>query len=359
MKKIILSIALLASAGFFFSACEKEEEEVIFDKANVKAGTLAISASSLVFDKADDAKTAVTFTLTKADFGYPAGIDYKLQVGRKGTDFKGANETSLANALEKKFTVKEFNALAINAGALPGSGNDFEARVIASIATGQPTATSNVVSFSVAPYFALLNYPKVYVPGGYQGWDPAKDNVEALASIEFDNENYEGYINLTEAKNEFKITPEPTWAADWGDEAKAGNTGKLKEKGENIIADGAGYYFIKMSVPKLTYSVTKTAWGIIGDATPTGWDKDTDMTYNTANKTWSIKIDLIGGKNIKFRANDDWAINYGDGAKDGSTNPDGFADFDAKDIKIAESGNYTVTLNLSNPGNYTYSIKKN
>jgi starch-binding outer membrane protein SusE/F len=357
MKKIILSIALLATVGFFFSACEKDEEIVAFDKANVKAGTLAISATSLTLDKADDAKTIVTFTLTKADFGYPAGIDYKLQIGKKGTDFKGASETALANALEKKFTVKDFNSLAINAGALPGSGNDFEARVIASIATGQPTVTSNVVSFSIVPYFALLNYPKVYVPGDYQNWTPA--TAEVLASIDFGYEDYEGYINFTNPKTNFKITPEPTWDADWGDEMKAGNTGKLKEKGSDIVADGAGYYFIKMSVPKLTYSVTKTAWGVIGDATPTGWDKDTDMTYDAASKTWNIKIDLIGGKNLKFRANDDWAINYGDGAKDGSTNPDGFLDFDAKDIKIIDSGNYSISLNLSNPGNYTYSIKKN
>ncbi len=358
MKKTILSIALLASTGLFFSSCEKDEEKVVFDSASaIKASTLSISANSLVFNKADDAKTAVTFTLTKADFGYAAGVDYKLQIGKKGTDFKGANETSLANLLEKNFTVKDFNSLAINAGAIAGSGNDFEARVIASIGAGQPTVTSNVVTFSVAPYFALLNYPKVYVPGSYQGWAP--DKAETLGSIEFDYENYEGYINFTDPKTEFKITPEPTWDADWGDELKAGNTGKLKEKGENIIADGAGYYFIKMSIPKLTYSVTKTAWGIIGDATPTGWDKDTDMIYDVATKTWSVKIDLVGGKNIKFRANDDWAINYGDGAKDGSTNPDGFADLDAKDIKITDTGNYTVSLNLSNPGNYTYSIKKN
>ncbi len=357
MKKIIINIALFASFAFVFSACEKDEEQVVFDETKTKAGGLTISANSFVLDKADDAKTSAIFNLTKADFGYPAGIDYKLQIGKKGANFKDANETSLGNVLEKKFTVKEFNSLAINAGAIAGSGNDFEARIIASIATGQPTVTSNVVSFSITPYFALLNYPKVYVPGGYQGWMP--DKADVLASIEFDYENYEGYINLPDPKNEFKFTPEPTWDADWGDVEKAGNTGKLKEKGENIIADGAGYYFIKMSIPNLTYSVTKTAWGVIGDATPTGWDKDTDMTYDTATKTWSLKIDLVGGKNIKFRANDDWAINYGDGAKDGSTNPDGFLDFDAKDIKITESGNYTITLNLSNPGNYTFVIKKN
>jgi starch-binding outer membrane protein SusE/F len=356
MKKIILSALLLASVGFFFSSCEKEEEKVIFDQANVKGATLAISSPSIALKKEDDAKQAVTFTIGKADFGYPAGITYSLFIAKKGTSFKDAKETNLGSVLEKTFTVKEFNTLLINSGALAGSANEFEAKIVASIADNQPKVTSNIITFVGTPYFALLDYPKVYVPGSYQGWAP--DKADALGSIEFDYENYEGYINFPDAKTEFKITPEPTWDADWGDEAKAGNTGKLKEKGENIIIDGAGYYYIKMSIPKLTYSATKIVWGLIGDATPTGWDKDTDMTYDAITKTWNIKIDLVGGKKIKFRANDAWDINLGDGTDD-DPKADGFTNYNGKDILISENGNYSISLNLSNPGNYTYSIKKN
>lgn len=49
-------------------------------------------------------------------------------------------------------------------------------------------------------------------------------------------------------------------------------------------------------------------FGIIGDATPGGWDADTDMTLTSVGDThtWAITVELLAGKVFKFRPNDDW-----------------------------------------------------
>ena len=53
----------------------------------------------------------------------------------------------------------------------------------------------------------------------------------------------------------------------------------LSESGDNI-ASPDGYYFITVDADAMTYTALATEWGIIGDATPNGWDDETALTYD-------------------------------------------------------------------------------
>lgn len=44
---------------------------------------------------------------------------------------------------------------------------------------------------------------------------------------------------------------------------------------------------------------------------PDGWNSDQAMTYNKAERCWEIKNLSLTNGTIKFRANNDWAINWG------------------------------------------------
>lgn len=194
-------------------------------------------------------------------------------------------------------------------------------------------------------------YPVIYVPGGYQSgsgysegdWSP--DVAPVLGSVNSDD-NYEGYIYFSDAA-EFKFTEGPNWDVNWGDD---GADGILEPNGANLSVAEAGYYKINVNLADMTYTVTKTHWGIIGSASPNGWDADTDMEFDPATKTWIAEIDLGAGE-IKFRANDDWAINYGDNGADGTLEQDG------ANIAIASGGSYKITMSLENP-DYTYMVEK-
>ena len=76
------------------------------------------------------------------------------------------------------------------------------------------------------------------------------------------------------------------------------------------------------------------------------------MTYDQETGLWTIDIDLIADNFIKFRANDGWDVNLGD------DNTDAAMEYGGADIPITESGNYTVTLDLTNAV-YTYTLSKN
>ncbi len=189
------------------------------------------------------------------------------------------------------------------------------------------------------------NYPLIYVPGSYQGWNPG-DTTTVLASVNSDN-NYEGYLWFPDANTEFKISFYPNWDYNFGDN---GADGTLDQSGDNIKVADAGYYKINVDTTAHTYSLLKTDWGIIGDATADGWNSDQNMTYDTVNGAWTAILELNAGA-IKFRANDAWDLNYGDNGGDGILEEGG------ANIPIPEAGKYKITLKLGTP-DYTYSVEK-
>jgi len=199
-------------------------------------------------------------------------------------------------------------------------------------------------SVIVSPNPGNLNYSTLGVPGGYQGWDPANANTR-LASPN-DDGKFEGYIYFPDDNSEFKFTDGPTWDVNYGD---TGADGTLDPGGDNIKAPTAGLYLIEVDLNTFTYTLTRTEWGIIGSATPGGWDSDQNMTYDAATGVLSIQIDLVAGE-MKFRANDDWGLNYGD---DGA---DAILERNGANIAIPGAGNYLIKLFLDKP-DHTYSIE--
>lgn len=188
-------------------------------------------------------------------------------------------------------------------------------------------------------------YPLIFVPGGYQEWNPA-DSTTVLASVNSDNK-YEGYLWFPDDNTEFKFCYHPDWSVNFGDD---GADGTLDQNGANIVAPTAGYYKINVDTTARTYSILRTEWGVIGDATADGWDSDQNMTYDPATGLWTAVLELTTGQ-IKFRANDDWALNYGDNGADGILEEGG------ANIDIPEAGKYKITLKLGVP-DYTYTIEK-
>lgn len=209
-----------------------------------------------------------------------------------------------------------------------------------------PELTTSLYS-SPKPKKSTIAYTLLYVPGSYQGWDPS-NTTTVLASVLNDG-NFEGYLYFPDAGTQFKFCEGPNWDVNWGD---TGADGTLDPGGDNIVAADAGYYKVNVDLNTLTYSITKTDWGVIGSATAGGWDSDQNMTYDDVAGVWTATLDLVAGE-IKFRANDAWDINYGD-----NTPPDGILEAGGTNIGILENGTYTITMKLGAP-DYTYLVVRN
>lgn len=191
-----------------------------------------------------------------------------------------------------------------------------------------------------------VSYPKAYVPGDYQGWDAA--NTETSLSSVNSDKIFEGYKYFAEDNSRFVITKFPSFSLTYGDNDADGT---LEINGDTIVAGQAGLYYIKVDFNDNTYELERREWGVLGDATPTGWDSDTDMVWDAENEAMRVSINLNPGT-IKFRANDAWDVDLGD------DNGDGILTQGGTDIVIEEGGQYDILLFLDKP-DYTYQLKNN
>ncbi len=154
--------------------------------------------------------------------------------------------------------------------------------------------------------------------------------------------------NVTLVDGEAKFRADDAWTLSWGDTLFPSGIGILN--GPNIPVT-AGDYQVSFNTETYEYNflpvVIYPTIGIIGDATPGGWDNDTDLTVDPNNPfIWHLRLILTTGE-AKFRANNEWTVNWG-----GGDFPTGIATFDGANIPITE-GEYNVTFN-SLTGAYSF-----
>jgi hypothetical protein len=348
---------LMIAAVAFLSSCKKDETKVILTPGGDIA--LTSTATTVVLQQANGASNAVGFTWAPASFGYDAAVTYTLQFSKAGTNFASpatTTEVGMGTALTKTFTVSEFNAKMQE--IIPdGAATGVDVRVKASVGNAAAPIYSNVIAMTVTSYLDIVAYTypaAMNIAGNYQGWDPGSA-PQIVNTRNGGYGAYEGYIIFNHATPAFKIVKGNNWGAgDFG-----GSGGVLTNGGSDITLPSggpgiAGLYRLRANPTTMTYSFDKiNTWGIIGSATPGGWGASTPMIFSPSNGSWTITTNLVVGE-MKFRANDDWPINFGDNAP-----ADGKPEYDGNNIPVTVAGNYTITLNIGIGGNYTYKLKKN
>ena len=299
MKKILKlsTLALLLIAGV---SCENDDQKMASPSGGPELLT-PLDGSSYVLDPAAGTNEVTTLVWNHADYSVQTEVNYDVEVALAGTDFA---TTVAGGSTTNRFVVwshEALNTVALEAGLTPYTAGDLEVRIKSSLGSNaEMVAYSNVITITITPYTTDL--PKIAVPGNHQGWSPP--TAPLMASSGFGQTNFEGYISLD---GEFKfLRPKADGTFDWdGDSADWGDdgtfSGVLLNTGETNCTATAGYYWVKANTATLTYSITPiTTWGIIGSATPGGWDSSTPMTYNPTTKKWSIVVTLFEGE-YKFR----------------------------------------------------------
>ncbi len=356
MKTIFHKLLIVSVASLVFWACKKDETRVIAQPGT--AGALTASTTSPELSLANSANQAVMFNFSDAGFGYKSATKYTLQFDKKGGNFSSPIEVSVDTSKRKAYTVDALNTVALNAGIVPGNTDELQVRVKYDVGSGIAPVYSNVIKLAVTPYFVLINYEfpqALRVAGNYQGWSPGSAPKIVDKNASNGTGNYEGYIFFNDPNPEFKLVK----GADWGAGDFGADASTLTNGGGNIkLTEGAGVYLLKANTAGMTWSATKiNTWGIIGNATPGGWDGSTPMNFDAATGKWTITTDLSVGE-MKFRANNGWDINLGD--NNSATSPrDNKPEYGGDNIPVTVAGNYTITLDLSLAGNYSYSLRKN
>lgn len=175
-----------------------------------------------------------------------------------------------------------------------------QSMVIAGAGTWIVTLDMNNLSYSVGK-------PVLYMKGDANGWD-GYDYLSGEDGVKFT-----GFMYLNQ--NGFKFTTAP----DWSGTGYGANFDTAPDTANIVITEPAGYYQVDVDLSEKTYTLTPiTSIGIIGSASPNGWDSDVDMTYVPYNKDtkevngyWEVKNITLSAGEIKFRANDGWDISWG------------------------------------------------
>ncbi|NER14647.1 SusF/SusE family outer membrane protein [Leptobacterium flavescens] len=370
MKKILATLVILAALTTNWS-CSDDDREPVAALQELPELLVDFGANTYVLTEQTVNNLAVSLIWSAADFGFPAQVNYTVQGDMADGDF--SEPISFGTTTETFFniTVGQLNDAALGMGLTPFEEGQMAIRVVGVISDNVAPAPTETVVLNVTPFtFATEPEPaRLAVPGDHQGWNPDPNAVEFVPFLQASSATTTDFEGFVELNNEFKFVGANddgnfVWGnIDWGDASGTNGsyTQVLTDDGEGNCGTGTvggpGYYLVRANTEDLTYSLEKTEWGIIGNATPTGWDSDTDMTYDPVARVWTITIDLVQqdapDNGLKFRANDDWAINIGD------TGADGIMEFGGDNIGVPEDGNYTVVLDLSNPRQYTYTLTKN
>ena len=346
-NKLKIVLAAIVFAGLW--SCSDEENFQILEATGDFAIVTPETGTAIVLTPELQTNPAVTLTWDSADFTTPTQVTYTVEMALTGTEFANIITAATTNGNNVTCTVADLNGAAVAAGLTPFTEGSVDVRVKAT--AGGQDQYSNVVNFLITTYSTDL--PKLSVPGNHQGWNPP--SAPRIAASGFGETDYEGYLWLD---GEFKfVGPTPAGVFDWGAGPDYGDDGSfsgvLVEQNESNCTATAGYYRVRANTTTLTYTTEPTVWGIIGAATPAGWDGSTALTYNSTNKTWEGDIAMTAGE-FKFRANDAWSINLG-----GDSDADDSMNYDGPNLSVAAAGTYHVVLDLSNPRKYKYSATAN
>ena len=350
------------------ASCKKDGAKLILNENTSFTGSLKASVDSVGLASANDNDSVLTFTWPAVSYGTGIAVTYTLELDTQndtaGTTGWGKAQKFVAgnNVLTYSFAGKDLNNVLGSLGVFSTAPIVF--RVLSDVsqyngsASTVPTVYSSVVSVNITPYLTNL-----WVPGAYQGWSPATapilNSVPGYAGV------FEGYVNITGTGNQgFKYTNAPDWNhTNYGDPSGEVGGGTLTTNGlaGGLSVANGGYYELSANLNNLSWTAKLTNWGIIGDATPGGWNTDTQMTYDATNQVWTVTAAMKQAGSYKFRANDAWVIDFGidnAGNLQYADNPLFTYNPNLNNMTVPADGTYVITLDLHVSGKYTYSAVK-
>lgn len=258
--------------------------------------------------------------------------------------------TTLTNGLEYKFRANNnWNYSIGDDGTFAGGNYVFNK------ATGEYKVVLDVNSHPYQVKFLSTSYPEqLYLPGDHSGWG-------FTDTLQGDGEgHYEGAVNLVaDGDNcDWKFSPVAAWDGDFAGTITLDESGYGEGVygGSGNITTPSGYYYITVDMTAGTFTMLRIEEvGLIGGFN--NWGGDVDFTYDADAKVWTLTTELIADDEFKVRANADWVWDRGLAeagyVASGAVTP---VYQGGKNLKVAESGTYTLTLDMTtNPNTITIS----
>jgi hypothetical protein len=317
-----------------------------------------LSTSPIVLIE-EDAEESIVFEVSSADFGVSSEITYVIQMDSPGNNFAAPVDLGSNTSTTVLVKVSDINRRAISKGIVPGETGNMEFRVKSVIDRSLSDLIGAGSAISVTTYSDAVALRNLFLVGEATapGWNPDNNNPPLFRDPEnTDLYVYTGFFNA----GGFKVLERiGQWQPQFG--TNDGTTIAVNEGGGSdpdvFSIPTAGIYTFTMDLEANTFSIEPytgnaptdfATVGIIGDATPGGWDASTAMTKSTFDgNIWSITATLTAAQ-MKFRANDAWTVNWG-----ANTPISGQGVQEGPNIPVEEAGAYKIWFN-SLDGRYIF-----
>ncbi|NRD21801.1 SusE domain-containing protein [Winogradskyella litoriviva] len=219
--------------------------------------------------------------------------------------------------------------------------NDADGTVEAGGANIAVTAgTYKITLNTAAATYTMEEFSWGVVGSGYNDWGASPD---AKFYYDYTTDTFKVGVQLVDGEIKFRQNNE--WTTDFGD---TGADGTLDGGGDNI-AVSAGHYNITLNFNDNTYTIEAgDVWGIVGSGY-NDWGASPDFALTQVQPDIYVgEIATLLDGEIKFRANNDWASDFGD------TGADGTLDAGGDNIAVT-AGLYRVQMDTANG---TYMLNK-
>ena len=356
MKKIIFHLSAFLLSLIFISSCTDNDLKYTAIVPAAGAFNLTSSLDSIILNETGaGAHTAIVFKWDSMVYKVSTAVTYTLQMDTLNGNFTAPLEEEITtNKYTISYSDSILNKKSLNLLKLkPDVQNIIQVRIKANLAFGNLPAYSNVKTLKIKPYSVRKIVSYLYMPGDVSGgWS---NYTTMLCSKENDGK-YEGYVQAAQWAN-FKFTDKADGTGTfYGSSSTLGlSTLDASSAQWNIWFDAGGYFMVKADLNIMTWSKTAiTSFCVTGDFN--SWSLTANpMTYDAATKVWTSTCDLSNiGYGIQIIANADWTFKYG--VNDGSKNS-GELIYGGANIVPTLTGSRTVTMDLSHPEKYTFSIK--
>lgn len=186
MKKILKSALLIMMGLVMFTSCEDDNDSnpIVKTPTEFHLNTPALAATNIDLTNS----SAIVFTCSQPNYGFPASTMYKVQVSLKEdmTDFVELDQSfpNTVCSVDAAILASTLNTMELNAGK---SEADFpmdvkvyvRMRAYMTTDTGSPVADTEILSNVICLENVHLNYSlapvtmpeHLYVVGGFCGWD--------------------------------------------------------------------------------------------------------------------------------------------------------------------------------------------
>ena len=370
--KITKYLLSMAAALGMIAGCYKPELIQVSTPEDVVAPVLEDLAGPIEITAENMAGGEVVFNWSLADYGVKTQVDYSIEVATVASPdalvvvASGLNADTTAlntNLMTHKVDYESLNQILFNDLQL-SDGVATEILFSVGAKVGEyPKIYSNTVKVSAKITAAEKVYPMIYMPGSYQGWDPAGAATKFQVLYDFaGNGVYEGIADFGQANDEgraWKFTREPNWDFDWG--IPEGETPAAEAAEVTLHNNDNGgrsdikiytvnrYYHFSMDTNTglLKNNFSFDQIGVIGSFN--NWGGDVVMEFNAAKKRFYADVEFAEDGQFKLRADADWAMNWGADAF-GVTVSNGDGNLEAK------AGKYRVYAYMSNPAEMTLEL---